>query len=57
MSVVVALKEETMATAVAVVMVVVVALKEGTMAAVVVVAELEKVTGSVGERSGYPVSG
>ena len=57
MSVVVALKEETMATAVAVVMVVVVALKEGTMAAAVVVAELEKVTGSVGERSGYPVSG
>lgn len=57
MSVLVALKEETMAAAVAVVMGVVVALKEGIVAAVEVVAASKKVTRRVGGRSGYPISG
>ena len=52
MSVVVALKEETMATAVAVVMVVVVALKDETMVTVAVVIAPEKVMRSVGGRLG-----
>ena len=51
----VALKEETIAATVAIVMGVVVALKEGTVAAAA--AAPEKVTGSVGGRSGYLNSG
>ena len=54
-SVLVALKEETIAATVAIVMGVVVVLKEGTVAAAA--AAPEKVTGSVGGRSGYLNSG